>query len=238
MVDPQAGTPETEPVVSESAGSAEAVQDGSETAKGLPNVDPALAAEWKSKAERVNKVEEEAAALRAQLQSIQQQAQLQNDPLAAMAADLQQRAPYDPDARAQLGILMFQVQQQAENRLVEEMHLLGVPREAWAQVKGMVQTSNYRMPVAQALAAVVPPKDTAMEKRLAEMQAELERLKKGSRPNPASGAASTTPAASTVTQDDTMPVSQYNALLRAGGAAALDAKRRKDAGSLKIDYNA
>ena len=112
---PQAGTPEPEPVVSESAGSAAGATEVSETAKGLQGVDPALAAEWKSKAERVNKAEEEARRYREQAESLQRQQQGQ-DPRVAFAASLQERAPYDPDAAAQLQLLIGQVRQEAENR--------------------------------------------------------------------------------------------------------------------------
>lgn len=234
---PQAGTPEPEPVVSESAGSAAGATDDSETLEQLQKKladERALRLAQQENVEKANREREELNRLRQQ-QAAAQQGQ---DPRVAFAASLQERAPYDPDAAAQLQLLIGQVRQEAENRLQEEMFLNAVPREAWAQVKGLVQQSNYSMSVADALRSVVPPKDTALEKKLAEMQAEIERLKAPKKVLGASaGAASTMPAAAVSTPEDTMPFSQYKALLAAGGSAGQDAKRRKDAGTLSLDYN-
>lgn len=226
----QAGTPEPEVVVSESAGSATGAQEGSETSESLKKKleeERALALVWKAKAEEANREREERA-----------RQNQQQDPRAALAYDLQQRAPYDPDAAAQLQLLYGQVRQEAEALLQEQMFLNSVPREAWAQVKGLVQQSNYTLSVQDALRSVVPPKNTEMEKQLAEMRAEIERLKAPvKRVGATAGAAATTPSAATSTNDDTMPFSQYKALLAAGGQAGRDARRRKDAGELGIDYS-
>lgn len=237
---PQAGTPEATPVVSESAGSAVGATDGSETAKGLAGVDPALAAEWKSKAEKYNKAEEEAKALKAQLEAIQRQQQQGQDPRYALAVNLQERAPYDPDAAAQLQLLHSQVIQEREMKLQEDMFLHNVPREAWAQVKGLVQQSNYQLSVPAALASVVPPKDTAMESEVARLRAEIEQLKAPKKVLGASaGAASTVPAAPpTTASEELMPLSQYKAIQAAGGPKAKETKGRKDAGLLSLDYSA
>lgn len=234
---PQAGTPEVTPVVSESAGSADGATDGSET---LEQVQKKLADEralrlaQQENVEKANREREELNRLRQQ-QAAAQQGQ---DPRVAFAASLQERAPYDPDAAAQLQLLIGQVRQEAENRLQEEMFLNAVPREAWAQVKGLVQQSNYQLSVQAALASVVPPKDVAMESEVARLKAEIEQLKAPKKVLGATaGAASTVPAAAATTQDDTMPASQYMGILRAGGKAADDVRRRKDAGSLKVDYS-
>jgi uncharacterized small protein (DUF1192 family) len=233
---PQAGTPEPEAAVSESAGSPVVGQDGSETAEQLRKKledERALRLSQQENVERANKERAELERLR------QQQNQQGQDPRAALAYDLQQRAPYDPDAAAQLQLLYGQVRQEAEAQLQEQMFLNAVPREAWAQVKGLVQQSNYTLSVQDALRSVVPPKNVEMEKQMADMRAEIERLKAPvKRLGATAGAASTVPAAAASTQEDSMPFSQYKALLQAGGAAGRDARARKDAGSLSIDYSA
>ena len=98
---PQAGTPEVTPVVSESAGSADGATDGSET---LEQVQKKLADEralrlaQQENVEKANREREELNRLRQQ-QAAAQQGQ---DPRVALAAHLQERAPYDPDAASDL----------------------------------------------------------------------------------------------------------------------------------------
>lgn len=240
MSETQAGTPEATPAVSESAGTTGAGQDGSEaTAEQLRKQledERALRLAHQEKVEKANRDAEELARLRAQ----QSQQQSQANPMFAVVDDLDTRIAYgDKDAIVQKQLLLMTIQQQAESRLVEEMHILGVPADKWAQVKGLVQQSNYSLPVQTALASVVPPKDTAAEAELVRLRAEVAELRKPQKQvGPTAGAASTVPAASASNSStDTMPFSQYKSLLSQGGQAGKDAKRRKDAGELTLDYS-
>jgi hypothetical protein len=148
------------------------------------------------------------------------------DPRLAMIADLQQRAAFDPNAQATLEIMRDQTVTQLENKLLNEIISLGVPREQMPFVQQLVRQSDYRMNVADAARMA---RGTAMDsveaqnKKLAE---ELERTKKELEsartrvPNTALAAVTVDPNAGTVS------ASTYNSVLAKGGPEALALMQR------------
>jgi hypothetical protein len=216
----EAGTPQAEPPVSESAGTGGQAADGSEQT-GKP-VDPALAMAWKAKAERVNDVERrlvEAEAKLAAAQQVQYAQQAQADPQAQIIQQLRERAQYgDTDAIAQLSIWTLTATQQAENMLTKELVRRQVPADLWDTVEGLVRQSGYRMSVEQAVQLArgreVPDLAKQLEaerKRREELERVLNARTVG---NPPGGnAAATPPAAMSADDIPEMSPEEYNRLL-------------------------
>jgi len=224
----EAGTPQAETPVSESAGTGAQAADGSEQT-GKP-VDPALAMAWKAKAERVNDVERRLAEAEARLaaaQQVQYAQQAQADPTAQMVQQLRERAQYgDTDAIAQLSIMTLTATQQAENMLTKELVKRQVPSDLWDTVEGLVRQSGYRMPVEQAVQLArgreVPDLAKQLEaerKRREELERVLNARTVG---NPTGGnPAATTPAAMSASDVPEMTPEEYVAALARGGPEAV-----------------
>lgn len=224
----KAGTPPTEPVVSESAGTTGQAGDDSE--RQVKPVDPALAMEWKSKAERVNEVERRLAEAEARLAAAQQAQyaqQAQADPMAQMVQQLRERAQYgDTDAASQLATMTLVATQQAENQLTKEMYKRGVPSDLWDTVEGLVRQSGYRMGVDAAIQLArgreVPDLAKQLEaerKRREELERVLQQRTVGN--STPGNPATTTPAAMSASDVPEMTPEEYVAALARGGPEAI-----------------
>lgn len=183
---------------------------------------------WKPAAEKVNKLEEELKSERAKREELERLAygggaRQATDPTAELVAQLQEQAQYDPVARAALMNMQSNATTQAELWLSRV--LLTVPDTKRDKVASLIRLSNYQMSPEQALSTVSDPDSEATAKKLAELEAEMARLK-NVKPNGSSP--STTPPATVSAGEDAqteIKQSEYLAILRQGGQRALDLKR-------------
>lgn len=194
---------------------------------------------WKPAAERANKLAEELAAERARREELERiayggGARQATDPAAEMYAQLQEQAQFDPVAKATLYNMQRTARAEAEVWLANV--LLTVPETKRDKVAHLIRLSQYQMSPEQALSTVSDPEAEVTAKRLAELQAENERLR-SAKPNGASPAA-TPPASASAGEDSQTEIkqSEYVAILRGGGQRALDLKRAVGEGRTKLSF--
>lgn len=229
----QSGTPETNPASAHEAAKQGGGQDGSEQ-----KWQEAL--KWKEKAEAFNRLEAEKKAMEQRLAQLEQVAysggvQAATDPTADLVNQLQEQASYDPAARAALLAMQESAKARAEQWLIGE--LLSVPDNKRAQVAALVRSQGYQIGVADALNLVTDPDSAAYQRRLAELQAENERLKqRGQMPNGASPSAAYPASDAGSPKGETMPWSEMQFALKRGGETAREMRRKWDSGEVRPDY--
>ena len=232
MSDPT-GTPETNPASVNATATPSNGQDGSEQ-----KWQEAL--KWKEKAEAYNKLEAEKRAMEQRVQQLEQVAysggvQAATDPTADLVNQLQEQATYDPAARAALLAMQESAKARAEQWLIGE--LLAVPENKRAQVAALVRSQGYQIAVNDALNLVTDPDSAAYQRRLAELQAENERLKqRGQLPNGASPTSAYPASDAGSPKGETMPWSEMQFALKRGGEAAREMRRKWDSGEVRPDY--
>ena len=230
----QSGTPEPNPASVHEAAKQGGGQDGSEQ-----KWQEAL--KWKEKAEAYNKLEAEKQAMEQRLMQMEQVAysggvQAATDPTAELVNQLQEQATYDPAARAALLAMQESAKARAEQWLIGE--LLNVPDNKRAQVAALVRSQGYQIGVNDALNLVTDPDSANYQKRLAELQAENERLKQRGQLANGSSPTSAYPASDAGgPRGETMPWSEMQNALRRGGEAARDMRRKWDSGEVRPDYS-
>ena len=215
MSDALAGTP-AEPKEGSTAPNPPATQDDS--GKDAQKWQEAL--KWKQKAEDYNKVEAELAAEKARNEELQRiayggGARQATDPRAALVAQLQEQAQYDPVAAATLLNMRESLEAKAEVWLANG--LLRVPDHKREQVAALVRSQGYQLSPDEALKMVSDPETKTLAEQLAAMKVENERLK-GARPNGISPSAA---MPSSANADDgraqeTMPRAEYLAAVTRG----------------------
>ena len=193
---------------------------------------------WKPKAEQYNKAEAELAAANARVQELERiayggGARQATDPRAELVAQLQAQAQYDPVAQATLLNMQETLEAKAEVWLAQQLQ--EVPKEKREQVAHLIRNAGYQMGAERALSLVTDPESKTLHDKLAEMQAELDRLKT-SKPNGTSPG-SVVPA--TAGQEDggiqeTIKASEYAATLKAGGDRARALKIAVGSGKTKL----
>lgn len=217
MSDAQAGTPPTPPDDSQKVGTPEAVKDVS--GQDAQKWEEAL--KWKQKAEDYNKVAREKEALEARYQELERLAYGRGagqatDPTVELVTRLKEQAQYDDVAKATLLNMEMTAKAQAEAWLSGE--LASVPQNKRANVAALIRNVGYQMSVEQALSIVTDPESEASKARLAQLEAENERLRTA-RPN-GSSPAMTTPSADDGRHLQTIKRSEYLAILQQGGDRA------------------
>jgi hypothetical protein len=167
----QAGTPPTEPVVSENAGSAGKAADGSESAD--IKASPELVSAWKAKAEQANELKRQVQTLSEQLR--EQQSRSVTPPTSGMDSDTQvlieQAQMGNPLAKEAL-INRF------ERGLDEQVVAHNVPSEYVLKVKGIIRQSNYNTSVADAIRMARGGEVDTLAEQLKEQREENERLRR------------------------------------------------------------
>lgn len=189
----------------------------------------------KQKAEDYNKLE---AALRekdAQIQELARRAygggQAATDPRAELVQQLREQASYDPVAQATLLNMEDAAIARAEAWLAQRM--TNVPDAKRAQVADYIRTKGYQVDETYAMKMLADPEAQTLAQRLAETQAELDRLK-GAKPNGTSAAFA--PSATTSADDgrvqETIKRADYQAILARGGANGASDEDREAARAL------
>lgn len=226
MSDVQAGTPTPTPDGSD-AGTPVAPKDDS----GLNAQQQKEYLTLKQKAEDYNKLE---AALRekdAQLQELARRAygggQAATDPRAELVQQLREQAAYDPVAQATLLNMEDAAIARAEAWLAQR--ITNVPEAKKAQVADYIRTKGYQVDEQYALKMLSDPETQTLAQKLAETQAELERIK-GAKPNGTSAAF--TPSATTSADDgkvqETIKRADYQSIISRGASRdASDDEREK-----------
>lgn len=229
----QTGTPTPgQDAVNETANPSNPAQDGSEQ-----KWQEAL--KWKEKAENFNRLQAERDALEQRLMQMERVAysggvQTATDPNAELLKQLHEAAPYDPASRAALLAMQEAANARAEQWLLGE--LLSVPDNKRAKVAALVRQAGYQIGVQDALDVVTDPDAAAYRNRLAELQAENERLKQRTLPNGASPSSAYPSADAGSYKGETMPWSEMSAAIKRGGEAAKSIRQKWDSGEIRPDY--
>lgn len=235
MAEPQAGTPEATPGVSESAGTPVVAQDGSERAD--IKASPELVSTWKAKAEKVNALEEQVQTLAQQLR--EQQSRSAPPPTAGMDSDTQVLIE-----QAQMGnpLAKEALINRMERSLDEQLVSHNVPNEHLLKVKNLVRQSNYNIGVADALRMARGGEVDTLSEQLRQQREETEKLRKeleSSRTRVPGTSATVVPSAGASPEsEEVIGHSQYLQVMAQGGVAAAALRAKKDAGRLKVDFNA
>lgn len=230
-----AGTPEAKTGESE-AQKPEAAKDDS---KKDDSQFKSEALKWKQKAEDYNKLEAQLKAEQAERQRYQELAnrayggQQATDPRAALVAQLREQAAYDPTAAAALLNMEDAAIARAEGWLANQ--LLDVPAAKRDNVAKMIRNAGYQMGASDALSVLSDPETKTLSERLAEKEAELERLK-NAKPNAVSPSSTT---AANSSQDEgsiqpTMKRSDYLATLNKASSPDATDQDRARARELKM----
>lgn len=216
MAEDAAGTPGTKPEGTPAGGTPEPKSDDSGQVTVSAQFKKEALESWKPKAEEFNKVKREAEEKDARIKELERIAygggRQATDPNAELIATLSEQAAYDPVARATLMNMQMAVRSQAEAWLAGE--LLNVPEGKREQVAEIIRNAGYQKRAADALKLVTDPETKTLAERLAEAQAELDRLK-NAKPNGASPA-STVPADGNADSERpaSIPRSEYLAALQ------------------------
>jgi hypothetical protein len=120
---------------------------------------------------------------------------------------------------------------EAELWLTKALH--DAPEKKRDKAADLIRLSGYQMSPEQALSMVSDPDAEGLAKQLAELKQENERLRTA-KPNGASPAATPPVMASASDGDNEIKQSDYVAILRAGGATALELKRAVGEGRKKL----
>jgi len=233
MSDEQAGTPPS-PDDRSNTGTPGTGQDDS-------GLNAQQKSEWmalKQKAEQFNRMEQELAASNARATELERiayggGARQATDPRAALVAQAQEQAQYDPIAQLALQNTRDNLEMKAELWLANQ--LLSVPAAKQAQVSALIKNAGYQMDASYALQLVTDPEANTLKEQLATTRAENERLR-GAKPNGYSPA-SAVPA--TVSEDDgpnreTILMSEYIAALNQGGDKARAIMQAVGSGKTKL----
>lgn len=217
----EGGTP-AEPAVTGKGGTTEQAQDG--TGGRSPNIEDLKALE----ATHRKNLENERAARTAAEQRIAQLEQRMMaayappaDPQMQLVQELQQRAPFDDVARAQLETMKSTVVQQLETQATQALMTAGITGPLVPKVLQQLRQSGYQMPLNDAVQIARGTLIDVVETKLTEVEKENERLKKELAaqrtrvPNMAM-----TPALEVDASAKSVPASTYNAVLERGGAEA------------------
>lgn len=238
---PETGTPTPPEGTDPQGGGTPGAKDDSE--RGGKPVDAALALSWKQKAERVNEAErqrDEAKAAADEARRRLEEAQRATmgravDPEVAYVQDLAERAPYDPSAAAELRARTAEAIAKAEGAVNRSIIASRIPPEHVQAVFEHVQRSGYQMSVADAYRLVVPPsvaeadaRAKSIEEENTRLKAELEQARRSRGP----GWAGAAPAAPH--QGRTIPLAEYRAIMRAGGAEAIKLGAEVDSNAVRV----
>jgi hypothetical protein len=190
----------------------------------------------KQKAEDYNKLEAAMREKDLQIEELARRAygggQAATDPYAEDIAALQQQAEFDPAARVTLRIAQKAEIAGAEAWLAKE--LLVVPEAKRAQVEDYIRTKGYSVGAKYAMRALTDPETQTLAQKLAETQAELEKLK-GARPNGTSpGFVVPATASGSGEVLDKITPQDYAAILKQGGANALKLMEAVGSGKTKL----
>lgn len=165
------------------------------------------------------------------------------DPQVQRIRELQERAAYDENAAAILDLTTQTTVQALENRLLADIISAAVPQNMVAAVQGFVRQSQYQMPVSEAMRYARGYQVDSIESERQKLAEENDKLRKELEsaktrvPNMAM-----TPAVTVDPSANSIPASQYNAILANGGAqaTALMARTKLPKGSpgfLDVDHN-
>lgn len=191
---------------------------------------------WKGKAEQFNQLERKTQEQDTELERLRRLAysggQAATDPTADIIAQLREQAQFDPVARGTLMNMEMTARAQAEAWLSQQ--LLNVPENKRSQVAGLIRNSNYQMSKDDAMNLVTDPDTKNREQKMAELEEENKRLK-NTRPNGVSPS-SITPANSGLDMSDAMPYSEYSAVMKQGGPAAMALRQKVDTKQVRLDY--
>lgn len=227
----EAGTPPTVTPDSENAGTGVKAVDGSESA--AKPIDAGLQRSWelKTEVERVNRLEAEnnARAQRiANLEAQLYQSQAPANPMVNLVGQLQEEQAWNPSAAASLQVLGIAATQQAENLLTKAMVRSKVPDALWDEVEELVRQSGYRIGVKEAVQRAQGKEVPVLHEQLSAKDEEIRRLREAldGKTVGSNGAArpvnlATSPAPTGFSSDEPMDPNEYNAIIRAGGPAAI-----------------
>lgn len=233
MSEAQSGTPGTNQDGTVTGGTPVESKDGSE--KDAQKWQEAL--KWKQKAEEYNRLENELAVKNQQLEELARLAysggQAATDPNAELVKQLEEQANYDPVAKATLINMQQTAMVQAEAWLMQQ--LMYVPQNKRDKVANIVRTAGYQMNVNDALNLVTDPETKTLAQQLAELKTENERLRTAK----SNGISPSAAVPSTTSADDgrvkqTIPFTEYAAILKQGGQRATELMQAVGNGSTKL----
>lgn len=233
MSEAQAGTPEPAKDDSQQAGTPEAAKDDS-------GLNAQQQKEWmtlKEKAQKFNQMEADLAAEKARREELERLAysggaRQATDPRAELVSQLQEQARYDPVAAATLMNMRDSLETKAEVWLSNE--LLRVPENKRTRVAALIRNSGFQMDASGALNVLEDPEAKTLAEQLAEMKAEVDRLK-GAKANGASPAAvNPANASSDASRMTEIKRSEYTAILRAGGPRATELMKAVGSNETKL----
>ena len=236
MSESPAGTPQTDPAQSP-AQSAQAAGEGSEQVT-VSKQFKEEALKWKQKAEDFNALAAQAEADRQRLAQLERLAygggRQATDPRAERIAKLAEQAQYDEAAWAGLEALREAEVAKAELWLVGATEK--VPEAKREQVRALIRSQGYQMSPEAALSMVSDPESKTLAQQLADMKAELERVKTA-RPNGVSPAA-VTPATASAGDDpssgEPIKYEDYIAALQRGDDRARELNAAVGSGKRKL----
>ena len=224
----QAGTPEVTPAGEK--------PDDSKVEVSAQFKDEALRV-WKPAAEKVNQLEKELQERDERLKRLEQLAYgggaKATDPSAEAYAQAVQQAEFDPVARLTVENTKKAMVAQAEAWLGNE--LLSVPESKRKQVAGLIRNAGYQMGAQDALNLVTDPETKTLAEQLAELKKENDRLK-NAKPNGTSPSAAMPASASADDGkvQDSIKMSEYVAILQAGGDRARELKQAVGSNKTKL----
>jgi hypothetical protein len=236
MSDNAAGTPEAGKDDTQKGGTPEPVKDDSGQVTVSAQFKKEALENWKPAAEERNQLKKELEQAQQQLARLAYAGQQATDPDAEAYKQALVQAEYDPVARLAVISANKAVKAEAEQWLTDELDNLGdsLTTAKRKQVAALIRANNYQLSGDRALKLVTDPDSKTLAERLAEKEAELDRLK-NARPNGVSPA-SVTPANGNADEGripESIKKSDYLAALQRAQAPDATEQDKKTARALK-----
>lgn len=232
MSEAQSGTPDNTPVDTNNGGTVGATQDGS----GNDAQKWQEALKWKQKAEEFNRLERELQERNAQIEQLSRLAygggQAATDPTAELMAKLQEQATFDPVAQATLLNMQETAMVKAEAWLTGQ--LAYIPASKRDKVASIVRNAGYQIGVSDALNMVTDPDTKTLAQQLAELKAENERLRVAKTNGVSPSSVAPASASADDSKRETIPFSEYAAVLKQGGQRAQELMQAVGSGRTKL----